>query len=293
MSGMKLYVYMTHFRRNPSWIDSRMLQERTLEETPESFFEEVRVGLGALQSLDPLVSIVIPAYNEETSILKTLWSLSRNKTSYPVEVVVVNNNSTDRTQQVLDRLGVRSFFQPLQGWGPARQLGLEKARGKYILSADADCIYPERWIQKMMDALLKDGVTCVYGGYRFLAPHGQSRWKLFLYETIKEIIVEIRNIKRPWFNSGGASMGYPKDLALKIGFVQRQVRGEDGRMAFELAQLGKLVRVRSSEVTVWTSARSLQRDGGLMRSFLNRVVTESGRLRSYLRKQEVHDTHLS
>lgn len=284
---------MAHFRRNPSWIDSRLLQERSLEEVPDSFFEEVKEGLAALQSSDPLVTVVIPAFNEEASILKTLWSLSKNKTTYPVEVLVVNNNSTDRTQQVLDRLGVRSFFQPVQGWGPARQLGLEKARGKYILSADADCIYPEGWIQKMTDALIKEGVTCVHGGYRFLAPFGESRWKLFLYEGLKKIIVEIRNIKRPWFNCGGASMGYPKDLALKVGFVPRQVRGEDGRMAFELAQLGKIVRVRSSAVTVWTSARSLQRDGSVGRSLINRVVKESRRLKSYLRKQEVHDTHLS
>ena len=284
---------MAHFGKNPSWIDSKLLQERSLEEIPESFFEEIKEGLGALQSSTPFVSIVIPAYNEEASILKTLWSLSKNKTTYPVEIIVVNNNSTDRTQEILDRVAVRSFFQPVQGWGPARQLGLEKARGKYILSADADCIYPERWIQRMADELLKDGVTCVYGDYRFLAPYGQSRWRLVAYEALKKIIVEIRNIKRPWFNSGGASMGYPKDLALKIGFVQRQVRGEDGRMAFELSQLGRMVRVQSSDVTVWTSARSLQREGSLMRTLFNRIITESGRLRSYLRKQEVHDTHLS
>ena len=167
------------------------------------------------------------------------------------------------------------------------------ARGKYILSADADCIYPERWIQKMTDALLKEGVTCVHGGYRFLAAYGESRWKLFAYEAIKKIIIEIRNIKRPWFNSGGASMGYPRDLALRIGFVQRQIRGEDGRMAFELSLLGKMVRVRSSDVTVWTSARSLQREGSVWRTLLNRIVQESGRLRSYMRKEKVHDTHLS
>lgn len=284
---------MVHFARNPAWIDSKLLQEESLEKIPESFFKEVEKGLAVLQSSHPLVSIVIPAFNEESSILKTLWSLSKNKTTYPVEIIVVNNNSTDRTQQVLDRLRVRSFFQPVQGWGPARQLGLEKARGKYILSADADCIYPERWIQKMTDALLQEGVTCIHGGYRFLAPNQESRWKLFAYECLKKIIIEIRNIKRPWFNCGGASMGYPRDLALKIRFIARQVRGEDGRMAFELSQLGRIVRVRSSDVTVWTSARSLQRDGSLGRSLANRIITEMGRLGSYLRKEKVHDTHLS
>jgi glycosyltransferase involved in cell wall biosynthesis len=284
---------MFYFFKNPSWIDKRLLEERTLDEVPTLFFEEINDGLSALQGDTPLVSIVIPAFNEEVSILKTLWSLSQNTTNYPVEVIVVNNNSTDRTQDVLDRLKVKAFFQPKPGWGPARQLGLEKARGKYILSADADCIYPSRWIQKMMDALVCEGVTCVHGGYRFLAPTGETRWKLFAYEAVKKIIVEIRNIKRPWFNCGGASMGYPRDLALKIGFIDRKARGEDGKMAFELAQRGKIVRVRSSDVTVWTSPRSLHRDGSLMRSLVNRVFRESRRIKSYLRKQELHDTHLS
>jgi len=285
---------MLHFLKNPSWIDRRLLEEKRLEDIPPSFFEEINQGISVIQQGDdPFVSVVIPAFNEEVSILKTLWSLSKNVTRYPVEIIVVNNNSTDRTQEVLDRLNVRSYFQPKPGWGPARQLGLEKARGKYVLSADADSIYPPRWIQKMTDALLREGVTCVYGGYRFLATKGETRWKLAVYEAAKTIIIEIRNIKRPWFNCGGASMGYVRDLALKIGFIQRKVRGEDGRMAFELAHLGKLVPVRSSDVTVWTSPRFLHQKGGLMRSMVNRIFVESRRIRNYLRKQEIHDTHAS
>lgn len=241
----------------------------------------------------PLVSVVIPAFNEELTILKTVWSLSNNVTRYPTEIIVVNNNSTDRTQEVLDRLNVRSYFQPTPGWGPARQLGLEKARGKYILSADADSMYPPRWIEKMTDALQREGVACVHGGYRFLAINGESRWKLSIYEAAKKIIIEIRNIKRPWFNCGGASMGYVRDLALKKGFIPRKVRGEDGKMAFELAQLGKLVRVRSSDVTVWTSPRFLHQEGSLMRSMMNRIFVEARRIRNYVRKQEIHDTHAS
>ena len=281
------------FLKNPVWIDSRLLQEKTLDDIPQAFFDEINDGLARIQSDEPMVSVVIPAFNEEASILKTIYSLSKSETTYATEIIVVNNNSTDRTQQVLDRLKVRSLFQPKAGWGPARQMGLENARGKYVLSADADCIYPPRWIQKMTDAFRKDGVTCVHGGYRFLAPPGQSRWKFVAYEAFRMIIVEIRNIRRPWFNCGGASMGYVRDLALKIGFVQRKVRGEDGRMAFELAHLGKIVRVRSSGVTVWTSPRSLQRDGNLMRSLVSRILKESVRLRSYFKKQELHDTHLS
>lgn len=282
---------MWHFHKNPSWIDPRLLQEKKLEEIPSSFFDEVNAGLKALQSEDPLISITIPAFNEEVSILRTLYSLSRNKTTYPLEIIVVNNNSTDRTQEVLDRLNVRSVFQPKAGWGPARQMGQEQARGKYILSADADCIYPPDWIQKMAKELLKDGVTCVYGGYSFLAPLGKSRVKYFVYEIFKNIIVKIRNFKRPWFNCGGASMGYVRKLSMEIGFIDRFIRGEDGRMCFELARRGKIVRVPG--VVVWTSPRTLEKEGSLTRSFINRIKKESRRLRGYLKTQPVHDTHTS
>ena len=282
---------MWHFYKNPSWIDRRLLQEKKLEEIPPSFFEEINKGLINLQSDDPLVSICIPAFNEETSILKTLYSLSRSQTTFPVEIVVVNNNSNDRTQEVLDKLKVRSFFQPKPGWGPARQMAQENAKGKYILSADADCIYPPDWIQRMTSALIKDGVSCVYGGYAFLAPPGKSRFSFFVYESLKNLVVGMRDIKRPWFNCGGASMGYVKALSLQIGFIDRMIRGEDGRMAFELAHRGKIVRVRGS--IVWTSSRSLYRDGSLTKSFTIRFFKELKRLKNYLKPQAIHDTHTS
>src|SRR5690606_36277940 len=124
--------------RNPGWIDSRLYSQRRLEDIPSSLFEEINDGLRRLRKDEvSLVSVVIPALNEEVTILRTLHSISRNQTDIPVEVIVVNNNSTDRTQVVLDRLEVRSFLQIRPGWGPARLMGQEMARGKYILMADA------------------------------------------------------------------------------------------------------------------------------------------------------------
>jgi glycosyltransferase involved in cell wall biosynthesis len=278
---------------NPVWLDSRLLHEKPLDEIPATFFEEINSGLMALQSDRPLVSIVIPAMNEEVSILRTLHSLSRNRTGYPVEIIVVNNNSTDRTQEVLDRLHVKSFLQKKPGWGPARQMGQEQAQGKYILTADADCFYPPLWIEKMTTELLREGVTCVYGGYSFLGSSAHARWKFSIYESLRNVITEIRNIKRPWFNAVGMCMGYVKELGLKIGFVDRKIRGEDGRMCFELAQLGKIVRVRSRDVVVWTFPRTLEKDGGLWKSLLNRMIIELSRLRGYFNKQAAHDTHTS
>lgn len=284
---------MKHLYKNPSWIDSRLTEAKRLDEIPPGIFAEINEGLASFQHPSPLVSVVIPAFNEEVTILETLYSLSRNETTYPVEILVVNNNSTDRTEEVLNRLNVRSVFQAKAGWGPARQKGQEAARGKYILMADADCFYPPRWIQRMTTELMREGVTCVYGGYSFLAPPGKSRIKYFIYESLRNVIAEIRHIKRPWFNCVGMCMGYVRALGLQIGFIDRRIRGEDGRMCFELAQHGKIVRVRSREVVVWTFPRTLQKDGSLIHAILNRAVIEFARFRLYLHKQPAHDTHTS
>ena len=282
-----------HIFKNPRWIDSRLLADLSLDEIPVSIFDEINRGLAALQTAPPVVSVVIPVLNEEMTILRTLHSLAASKTRFPVEVIVVNNNSSDRTQEVLNRLNVKSVFQPKEGWGPARQMGQEHASGKYVLMADADCFYPPTWIQRMTKELMKDGVTCVYGGYSFLGSRDKSRWKFSIYESLRYLVSEIRHIHRPWYNSVGMCMGYVRDLGLRVGFVDHKIRGEDGRMCYELAQLGKIVRVRSKEVVVWTVPRTFKKDRSLVLSILDRAVIEIARFRLYLQKQPVHNTHTS
>src|SRR5690606_8970082 len=146
-------------------------------------------------------------------------SLSKISTDIPFEINVVNNNSTDNTQRTIDSLNVRSLYEPVPGCGPARQLGQENARGKYILLADADCIYPTCWIDEMMQKLSLKGVVCVYGRYSFIEEVGYPRWKLFMLEKLKDVIAEIRHYKRPYLNAYGISMGYVREHGLRVGYV--------------------------------------------------------------------------
>lgn len=279
-----MYIY-----KNPAWIDKRLLRANTLDDFPESIFYEINKNLGTILSEEPTVSIVIPAYNEEANIIRSVYSLSRNKTTFGVEIIVVNNNSTDRTQQVLNRLNVRSFFQPKAGCGPARQLGQQHAKGKYILMADADCYYPPQWIQKMTQALEQKDTPCVYGRYSFLGTADKPRWQLFLYECMRDAFGEVRHIKRPCVNALGMSMGYVKDLGLKTGFVDHKIRGEDGRMCFQLMRFGKIKQVRDRAARVWTLPRTLDKEPNLLYSIGVRIVLELGRITHYFSTQKQHD----
>ena len=104
---------------------------KPFSEVPQHIVDETRERLAKLQSPEPLVSVVVIAYNEECRLASCLWSLSELQTRYPIEILGVNNNSKDRTEEVYKSLGVPYFNETRQSPGFARQCGLEHARGKY------------------------------------------------------------------------------------------------------------------------------------------------------------------
>lgn len=258
----------------PGWIEEVNLSYDRYGEIPQHTFDTINNNLSLLQKKEPIVSIVIAAYNEEVNVLRCLLSLSRMKTSLPLEFIVVNNNSSDQTQKTLDRLHIRSFFQPIQGCGPARQMAQENARGKYILLADADCLYPDTWVDEMMKVLQQPGIVCVYGRYSFLPAPGYPRWQLYILEKLKDVIASYRQIKKPYLNTYGISMGYITEYGLRVGYITVNVRGEDGRLAMDMMKYGKIKPVTSNTARAWTGPRTLAQDGSFIKALGNRVAKE-------------------
>ncbi len=100
--------------------------------------------------LDPLVSFVVPAYNEEALIASCLAAIQAEiwRTRCDAEIIVVNNNSTDNTQQIASSIpGVIIVDEPQRGLVQARRAGCLAARGKLIANIDADTILPEGWLR--------------------------------------------------------------------------------------------------------------------------------------------------
>ncbi len=100
------------------------------------------------------VSVVVPAYNEETRIAATLASIFA-QTQPPLEIVVIDDGSTDRTAEIAARAGVRVVSQPNAGISAARNRGFAESRGDYVALLDADDLWlPERlaWFARARDA---------------------------------------------------------------------------------------------------------------------------------------------
>jgi glycosyltransferase involved in cell wall biosynthesis len=84
-----------------------------------------------------LLSAVIITKNEEANIRRCLESVK-----FADEIIVVDSNSTDKTTAIASEFGAKVFTREWQGFGPAKQEGVNQARGEWILSIDADEIIP-------------------------------------------------------------------------------------------------------------------------------------------------------
>ena len=282
----------------PAWIKPHLFTNKKFSDLTPYELENLKVRIANFKHSSPDVSVVIPAWNEENNIFRAISSLASNKTDLKVEIVVVNNNSTDNTQRVLEELGITNYFQPVQGIAPARSMGLNHAKGKFHLCADSDTFYPPRWMDLMIKPMMDDrDIVGVYGRYSFIPSPDEGRSLFWVYEKIAGILIRIRKKKMEFINVLGFNMGFITEvgranggfevtearkfnnIAGTEGFVEES---EDGRMALNLKKTGKLKLVTDSQARVFTSSRRLAAEGGILKSFANRMKLHTNRFSEYI-----------
>src|SRR5437763_970821 len=94
------------------------------------------------------ISVVIPVYNEEKYLHDCLTAL-QHQTRKADEIIVVNNNSTDSSAQIAEKLGARVVNESKQGMIFARNRGFNEATGDVIARCDADTRVPPDWLEKI------------------------------------------------------------------------------------------------------------------------------------------------
>lgn len=107
------------------------------------------------------LSIVIPAFNEERLILHCLDSISESlavcqKPGFTHEIIVVDNNSTDRTAELAKLAGVKVVFEPINQIGRARNTGATAATGDWLLFVDADSLLNPGMIADILQMIESD-----------------------------------------------------------------------------------------------------------------------------------------
>lgn len=112
----------------------------------------------------PRLSVVIPALNEEPNIPATLAAIPVDRLradGYDVEVLVVDNGSTDQTAAVARAHGARVLIQPVRGYGNAYKAGFANATGDIIATGDADLTYPFEILPDVLKLIERDNLEFV------------------------------------------------------------------------------------------------------------------------------------
>lgn len=104
------------------------------------------------------VVIIIPALNEKFTVGKVIDEIPRRElqeAGYSVEIVVVDNNSTDGTGRIAEEKGIKVITEPARGKGRAVRTALKSVSGDFIFMLDADYTYPATYIPRMLEVLRK------------------------------------------------------------------------------------------------------------------------------------------
>lgn len=175
----------------------------------------------------PEVSIIIPVYNNEKYIEKCIHSVL-NQTFGELEIIAVNDGSTDESGKILknlEREDVRIILleQNNQGVAAARNLGVKKSTGKYITFVDGDDYLKNDYIEKMYDLAEKESLDMVISGLTYVDESGKE-----LNKIIPGVYKRLENEEWTFRISAVCSHLYRRELWMKYDVkFQSGERGED------------------------------------------------------------------
>jgi len=218
----------------------------------------------------PLVTVIIPAYNEEKNLSSLLDSLREQ--SYPnLEIMVVNDGSTDGTGGIVrdymrQNTGIQLIDLPRPNHGKAVALntGLSVANGDFVVVVDADGVVERNCIMRMVAALQQPNIIAVAGNVK-VANRISFLTKLQALEYVRDI-----NLPRRAFDLMGVSIvipgpvgGFRKEYVKAVGSYDTDTVAEDYDMTVKLqkAKDGTFQSVRNiTDAIAYTEAPERLKD---------------------------------
>lgn len=262
--------------------------EKPYEETSQKVIHEIKQNIKRIQSNNPLVSVVVIAYNEEKHLLANLWSLSDMKCKYPVEIIGIDNDSKDRTAEIFKITEIPYYTEYQHSCGYARRCGLEHAKGKYYICIDSDTMYPPKYVETLIDELIKPNVVGVSSLWSYMPDKDHPWLGVKLYELVRDLHLFLQSFKRPELSVRGLVFAYKIEYGRKVGYRVDIIRGEDGSMALGLKQYGKISFIWSKKARAVTGYGTVGADGSFFNSFKVRVLKQLKSMNSYFFKRETY-----
>lgn len=187
----------------------------------------------------PLISVVIPAFNEEKHLPACLNAIKK-QTFKDFELIVVDNNSTDKTGEIAKKFGARVVKEKKQGMTPARERGFQEAKADIIARTDADTIILPNWLKIIYETFEKSPKVVAMTG-PFLSPSSRIPDKI-TQEFSYLISVKLGKLLFGHVCLLGPNMALRKSAwqKLKVNTDDKKVH-EDYDLSSHIAKVGKII----------------------------------------------------
>jgi cellulose synthase/poly-beta-1,6-N-acetylglucosamine synthase-like glycosyltransferase/peptidoglycan/xylan/chitin deacetylase (PgdA/CDA1 family) len=212
--------------------------------------------------IPPPVSVVVPAYNEAANIAATVRSLVNTRYSGTVEVIVVDDGSSDDTAGLVERLrlpGVQVVRRPNGGKPAALNTGLRYARYEAVVLVDADTVFQPDTIGRLVGPLSNPRVGAVSGNTKVANRKGLlGRWQHIEYVMGFNLDRRMYDVLKCMPTVPGAIGAFRRTAIDRVGGITSDTLAEDTDLTMALCRAGWLVRYEETAVA-WTEVPSTLR----------------------------------
>lgn len=244
-------------------------------------------------SYSPRVSVIIPAWNEEVGIINTIKSIVNN-TYKNIEVIVINDGSTDNTDQLVRNfirlygqrknpapIAFRYLYKANGGKSSALNAGVKLARSEIIVTSDADSFMDKYAIENLVNYFKNPKVMSVAGNVK-IGNHHQSLGLVQMLEYLYGFYFKkADSVAGSVYIVGGAAAAYRRGVFEQLGYFDESTLTEDIEISTRMQKSGMKI-LYAADVLVYTEAPSdLQ---GLIRQ---RLRWKRGRFETFYKHRDL------
>lgn len=206
-------------------------------------------------SFSGTVSVIVPAYNEEAGIEAAVRSIAASRR--PVEIIVVDDGSTDATAQIvagLDLPQVTLITKANAGKPSALNAGIEAATGDLIVMVDGDTVFEEDTVERLIQPFADPAVGAVSGNTKVANRGGVlGAWQHIEYVVGFNLDRRLFDVAECMPTVPGAIGGFRKEALQRVGGVSDDTLAEDTDLTMALCRDGWRV-VYQDDARAWTEA---------------------------------------
>ena len=184
-----------------------------------------------------MISIIVPTYNEEATILRSLTSLSEQTVPRDqYELIVVDGNSRDKSRDIAGKLADVVFIQESDRVGGARNDGFLRSQYDLVATTDADSYIPPNWIEELIRSFSKPDVVQTYGPICAISDTPKNRMYVKLFNSM----IWAGAGTGLWHYTLGCNTAFKKDALIRAGMYRNYDAGDDLEIPLRMKKEGKV-----------------------------------------------------